>query len=221
VSEIGADGRASPPRPVLEEPYHLSYPFVFEQDGQIWMIPESGAARGVYLYRAVTFPSKWKREACLIADSQLYDASLVYHRGMRWMFASARDWNSSSWDVLKLFGSDHLDGGWEPHRLNPAVIDASCSRPAGAHFEWRGDQLRPAQDCTDGYGGAISLCRIDMLDRNAFRQSVVGRIHAGQYGCHTYNFEFIEVIDAFAKRGLDGISAYYEPVRAAAPDTRQ
>jgi hypothetical protein len=181
------------------------------------MIPESGAARGVYLYRAVTFPLSWKREACLIADSQLYDASLIYHGGVRWMFASARDWKSSSWDVLKLFTSGDLTSGWKPHRFNPAVIDASSSRPAGAPFEWCGDQLRPAQDCTDGYGGAISLCRIDKLDHSAFQQSVIGRIHCGPCGCHTYNFQFIEVIDAFAKRGLDSISAFYEPAHTAAP----
>jgi hypothetical protein len=215
VSEIGADGHASPPRPVLEEPYHLSYPFVFEQDGQIWMIPESGAACGVYLYRAVKFPSQWKREACLIAGSELYDATLSYHGGMRWMFACARDWKSSSWDVLKLFSSDHLSGGWEPHGLNPAVIDGSTSRPAGIPFVWRGEQLRPAQNCTDGYGRSISLCRIDKLDRNAFQQSVIGKIHAGPYGCHTYNFEYIEVIDAFARRGLDSIRAFYESEYAA------
>jgi hypothetical protein len=216
VSEIGEDGVAGPPRPVLEEPHHLSYPFVFEEDGQIWMIPESGAARGVYLYRAVTFPSEWQREACLIPDSHLYDATLVNQGGRRWMFASARDFKSSTWDVLKLFTSADLTGGWEPLPINPALIDAATSRPAGAVFDWGGDQIRPAQDCSDQYGGAISLCRIDALDRNTFRQSVIGRIHCRSDGCHTYNYQFIEVIDSFAKRGLASIRAFYEPARGEA-----
>jgi len=212
VSEIDADGRASVPRPALEEPYHLSYPYVFEHDGQIWMIPESGAADGVYLYRSVTFPCVWKREACLIQGCQLYDASLVFHRGRHWMFASMRAWNSTSWDMLALFNSDELGGNWQPHRHNPVIIEASSSRPAGAAFEWRGDLLRPAQDCSEGYGGAINLCRIDTLDHDVFMQTVVGRLHCGLYGTHTYNFEAIEVVDAFARRGLDGINAFYEPV---------
>jgi hypothetical protein len=95
------------------------------------------------------------------------------------------------------------------------VIDGSTSRPAGIPFVWRGEQLRPAQNCTDGYGRSISLCRIDKLDRNAFQQSVIGKIHAGPYGCHTYNFEYIEGIDAFARRGLDSIRAFYESEYAA------
>jgi hypothetical protein len=215
VSEIHEDGSATTPRPVLEEPYHLSYPFVFEQGGQIWMIPESGAARGVYLYRAEAFPFMWKRETCLIDDSQLYDVSLMRHGGRLWLFACERAWHSSSWDVLTLFHSDRLEGEWRPHRHNPVLIDASTSRPAGAPFGWYRDQLRPAQDCSTGYGAAISLCRIDTLSPDAFAETVIGRIHCGPYGCHTYNYGYVEVVDAFAKRGLDRITAFYDPASTA------
>lgn len=209
VSEIRADGPTTP-RPVLEEPHHLSYPFVFEQDGQIWMIPESGAARGVYLYRAEAFPFKWKREACLISDTEAYDATLVHHDQWLWLFVCERAWSSSSWDALTVFRSDRLAGEWQPHRYNPVLLDASTSRPAGAIFNWKGDQLRPAQDCSGGYGGAVSLCRIDALSPVAFKQTIIGRIHCGPYGCHTYNHDQIELIDTFAPRGLDNITAFYD-----------
>jgi hypothetical protein len=62
VVTANPNGTVYAPQRVLEEPHHLSYPFVFEQDGQIWMIPESGAARNVSLYRAVEFPHRWTRE---------------------------------------------------------------------------------------------------------------------------------------------------------------
>ena len=35
-----ANGPVGTPVPVLEEPHHLSYPFVFEREGSFWMIPE-------------------------------------------------------------------------------------------------------------------------------------------------------------------------------------
>ncbi len=75
VVTVDRNGIATAPQIVLEEPHHLSYPFVFERDGQIWMIPESGAARDVSLYRAVEFPYRWTREACLIAGIEGYDTT--------------------------------------------------------------------------------------------------------------------------------------------------
>src|SRR5262249_34152275 len=53
---FGPNGPLGQPKPVLELPYHLSYPFVFERDGQMWMVPESGANRSVDLYRATAYP---------------------------------------------------------------------------------------------------------------------------------------------------------------------
>ena len=50
------DGVPGPVTPVLEEPWHLSYPFLFERNGEVFMIPESSACRDVAVYRAVKFP---------------------------------------------------------------------------------------------------------------------------------------------------------------------
>jgi hypothetical protein len=219
VSEMREDGTVSTPQLILEEPYHLSYPFVFQQGGQIWMIPESGAARGVYLYRAEAFPFRWKREACLVSDSESYDATLLSHGGLLWLFACERTWSSSSWDALALFHSDRLQGEWRPHLSNPVLLDSSTGRPAGEPFRWNGDLIRPVQDCSKEYGGAVFLCRIDTLSTQAFVQTVIGRIHCGPYGCHTYNQGRIEVIDAFAPRGLESINAFYDPVSVEAGST--
>jgi hypothetical protein len=213
VFEIDKIGRAGTPRIVLEEPYHLSYPFVFEQDGEVWMIPESGEARGVYLYRAEQFPYKWEQEACLISGTEAYDATLLRHNGRFWLSLCEKMWNSSSWDILSLFYSESLTGKWLPHPHNPVLLDATLSRPGGAVFRHKGNTLRPAQDCSRYYGGALSICRVDTLEEKEFSQTLVGRIHCGSYGCHTYNYAGIEVIDVFGSiRGVKGVTAFFAPV---------
>ena len=60
--ELDAAGNASKPQRVLEADHHLSYPFLFEHDGQLYMLPESAKNRSVELYRCVDFPLVWKRE---------------------------------------------------------------------------------------------------------------------------------------------------------------
>jgi hypothetical protein len=221
IAVVTADrnGTASAPHIVLEEPHHLSYPFVFEQDGQVWMIPESGAARNVSLYRAVEFPYRWTREACLIEGIEGYDTTPLRHQGGFWFFVSPRLWRSTSWDVLSLYRAESLTGSWTPHAANPVLIDATLSRPAGAFIRRDGRTLRPVQDCARGYGDAVTFCQIDALGESEFAQTPVGRIRSGMFGCHTYNRQSdLEVIDLFGHlSGLRQVTASYGPL---APDAR-
>ncbi|MBL7406346.1 formyl transferase, partial [Escherichia coli] len=74
----------------LELETHLSYPFVFEADGQVWMIPESHASGTIDLYRATDFPRGWVHEAVLLDGVVAGDATLLQHGGRWWMFATVR-----------------------------------------------------------------------------------------------------------------------------------
>jgi hypothetical protein len=224
IAVVTADrnGVAGAPRIVLEEPHHLSYPFVFEQAGQIWMIPESGAAKNVSLYRAVEFPYRWTREACLIEGIEGYDTTPLRHNGGFWFFVSLRLWRSTSWDVLSLYRAESLTGCWTPHAANPVLIDATLSRSAGAFIRRGGRMLRPVQDCARGYGGAVTFCQLDALGESEFAQTPVGRIQSGPFWCHTYNRQSsLEVIDLFGHiRGLQETTVSYGPLAPAAAGCR-
>jgi hypothetical protein len=194
---------------VFDEPYHLSYPFIFEEDGEIWMIPETGALRGVDLYRSVKFPDVWKREGRLLDNVEGYDATMARHAGRLWMFVCERMWNSSACDALSLFSSDRLAGPWRPHPNNPILFDSMLCRPGGAAFVHKGYRMRPVQDCSRIYGGRLSLCSVDSIEDSKFSQTVRGRIHIGSLGCHTYNnYAGLEVID-FIGRRRDTVTAYF------------
>jgi hypothetical protein len=198
---IEADGNASTPHPVLEQPYHLSYPFVFERDGTVWMIPESSANRTVELYRAERFPDRWVKEGVLLDGILADDATLIERDGRFWLFAAVRDWQASSWEALGLFHADALTGPWQAHSGNPVLLDPTSARPAGALFTHQGQLIRPAQDCGRGYGTGLAFCRVDRLDETGFAQSVLTRVvpRTRQVrGLHTYNRAGnIEVIDLF------------------------
>jgi hypothetical protein len=206
------DSVASTPFPVLEEPHHLSYPFIFTHANQVWMIPESGEARGVYLYRAEQFPYRWKREACLINRIEAYDATLLRHAGRFWLFVCERICNSSSWDILSLFHTDNVTGPWLPAH-NPVLVDAMMSRPAGAIIQRHGHKIRPTQDCSREYGGAVPLYRVDKLEPDEFSQVLIGTIHCGSRGCHTYNnYSGLEVIDVFGRKSGSEVHAFFDPL---------
>jgi hypothetical protein len=204
-------------RPVLEEPWHLSYPFLIEHGGEIFMIPESSANRTVTLYRAVDFPRRWVREANLLEGIEASDATIVRHAGRCWMFATTRDGAGSHSDTLSIFMAEDLFGPWRPHPGNPILVDAGSARPAGNVVERRGRLWRPVQDCRGGYGAALGLAEIVRLDEEDFGQIVRRVLRPGEHWpgrkLHTLN-------RAGSLETIDG-SGYSPKLAAALPALRR
>jgi hypothetical protein len=134
---------------------------------------------------------------------------LLQNNDRFWLFASLTRWNSTSWDNLSIFHASSLTGPWLPHAQNPVLLDARRSRGGGAPMMHNGVLLRPAQDCSRIYGGAITLNRIDVLNESDFSETEVGRIECGMLGCHTYNRGAgLETLDVFdARRRLKDVVA--------------
>ena len=169
--EFGGTGPVGVPRPVLDIGSHLSYPFVFEHRGAVWMVPESVATGTVDLFRAEMFPDRWVKEATLLAGIEASDATLLQHDGRWWMFATVRAGGAFS-DALHIWSAPDLLGPWRAHRGNPVLVDIATARPGG-RVVWRnGKLIRPFQDCTDGYGAALGLAEIARLDDAGFAQRV-------------------------------------------------
>lgn len=197
---FGPDGPEGVPEPVLERPTHLSYPFVFARDGEVWMVPESCAAGTVDLFRATRFPGGWVKEATLVPDVTASDATLVEHEGQWWLFATVRGTGGSTSDALHLWSAPDFRGPWTAHPRNPVLIDSASARPAGRMVERGGVLWRPVQDCRATYGGALGLARVLRLDAQGFDQTVEAVLKAGPrwpgHLLHTANqgggFEFID-----------------------------
>lgn len=171
-AEIAADGTSGPVMPVLEEAWHLSYPFLIEHEGEIYMIPEGSVNDEVAIYRAVDFPLRWERHAQLLSGVEAADATIVRHGGLWWMFAVVRPGLGGYSDTLKIWSAPDLFGPWTPHVGNPLIVDPAQARPAGRFVRRGGILMRPVQDCTNGYGAALGLARIDRLDVEGFVQTI-------------------------------------------------
>ncbi len=164
VAERDPEGRFGTPRGVLEEPWHLSYPQVFAHDGEMWMIPESGAGSKLVLYRARDFPGDWVEHRVLLADREVFDATLLRHEGYFWLLGTERDGAGNSSDTMVVFLAERLEGPWRPHGMNPILIDKAAARPGGG-FARRGDRIvLPLQDGTAGYGGGLGIAELIRLD---------------------------------------------------------
>jgi len=204
VVEVDRDGRASQPVKVLERDYHLSYPFLVEEDGQLYMIPETAGNGTVEVYRCEQFPASWKLERVLLRDVRCVDATLHRLGSRWWMFVNTAVQGGEFNEELHLFSSETLLGEWRPHPRNPVKCDVRGARPAGGLF-WNGNRLyRPGQVCTPLYGSAITVNRVTRLNLDEYAEEEDHRIEPrepGTLGIHTFNRAGdLTVTDAFERR---------------------
>ena len=202
VLEVWPDGRSSVPVKVLERDYHLSYPFLFEWQGVLYMLPETGQNRTVEVYRCHRFPDDWRLEKVLLSNVLAADATLFQAGDVWWMFVNIGEEGTELYDELHLFHAEQPFGTWEPHRLNPVKSDAMSARPAGRPFLVDGALYRPAQVCAPLYGSAIALNKVERIDSECFVEREVVRLTPdwlpGLAGCHTYNrSDGLTVVDGF------------------------
>ena len=186
-AELDGEGQAGPFRTILERPWHLSYPFVFECRNETWLAPEGSTHGGVELYRATAFPWEWTFERRLLPQWSLVDPTIFDHEGRLWLLAGAATAGGSDWDELFAWHAPALEGPWTPHQLNPVKSDCRGARPGGRPLRIGGRLLRPAQRCERAYGEALAWLEIRTLTPDAFEEVEVATWRAegqGQSGPH-------------------------------------
>ena len=149
---------------VLDEPFHLSYPYVFNWKNEYYMIPESIGAGAIRLYKAIDFPTRWLFNGTLLGYPYV-DPSVFRYEDRWWMFAGS-DRNST----LHLFYADELMGPWTEHLNSPIVRqDANIARPGGRILV-HDRIIRYAQDDDPTYGNQIRAFIVTTLTTESYEE---------------------------------------------------
>lgn len=196
---------------VINETYHLSFPFLYEKENDMYIVPETCENNSIQVYRVRKFPNEWKVETILIDNIYACDSLLISNQGHQYLLTN-----------------EMYDGDYQGHHnycwVKDVIFDMSCwkcnfeskrlvdegdfgNRNAGSVFEYRGKLVRPGQDCTDNnYGKGLvfneilmstpyeekTLFHVDCKEFSAHLDSE----HKCLLGVHTYNStEQYEVVD--------------------------
>jgi hypothetical protein len=179
----------------LSEPFHLSYPFVFEVGGELYMCPETEQARDIRLYRCTGFPLEWRLHQVLMPDVAAVDTSLTFHDGRWWMLTTIDSADMGDYrSELHLFHADTFDSPqWQPHPANPVVFDSNRARNGGL-FRFDGALFRVFQaHGFDVYGQSMGVARIDEMSTETYAEEVVATVAPdflrGIVGTHAMSFD--------------------------------
>lgn len=172
-------------RSFLKRRGHLSYPAILEVEGARYFSCEQADSGQFMIYRLVDgFP-----EPISSIDSPVLDGTMLHHGGLYWVFGTLA--GSRSNDALHLWFSESIRGPWQKHPGNPVKKGLGSSRPGGAFFTVGGQLFRPAQDCVNGYGSAVRICRVDRLTAADYAETEVLTIRPpdGAYPCGLHTLQ--------------------------------
>lgn len=149
---------------ILDFDYHLSYPFIFEEDDSIFMIPETSDNNQVEIYKCESFPNKWSLYTTAFEGEKIVDTSYYKdENGQQWLFLNKAFEDHSS--NLYIYKIDTLKlNKIEAHKKNPVIIDTRLARNAGKIFNLENKKIRHSQNNSIGvYGYGLNLNVIKKL----------------------------------------------------------
>ena len=163
---------------VLSEDYHLSFPFVFEENGHIYMIPEACASNSVRLYEADNENlTHFSYQSTLLLDDSpekkifsYSDSSVLKEQNQYYLFTSYR--NLLDQDITELYVADSLFGPYRMHPSSPISVSNRYARCAGSILTIGDRRLRFVQDCEKRYGDDVHVMQINQISPDVYSESV-------------------------------------------------
>ena len=118
---------------VIEEKFHLSYPFIFRFKNKYYLIPDSSSNFDIRIYLSNQFPFKWRLYKILKKNIYATDTTLIKFK-THWKILTNLNFNKFG-DLnseLHIFRSKNpLSNEWKYYKNNPIILDPDTARNGG------------------------------------------------------------------------------------------
>ncbi|MEM7133570.1 MAG: hypothetical protein AAF702_45170 [Chloroflexota bacterium] len=177
--------------PVIQEPFHLSFPYLFEYDDDLYMVPESLDSNSVRLYKCLEFPSKWLYVKDIMSEVRVVD-TMIFKDDNRWWLlcnkALAED-DKCGVMLMAYYSDDPLTDNWHAHQLNPLIVDDEIARNGGILEVTSSHPVRVRQkQGFNLYGKGMSMASITELSPSSYAETEIAQIYPHFFkaisGCH-------------------------------------
>ena len=178
---LDKDFRTIKSKVLLDTKSHLSYPFIFEEQGVQYVFPEAAQSGKLscYQYDPIKEELFFKKD---ILNLPLLDSTIIKHNQKYWLFGTTGSNNSKY--QLHLFFADHLLGPYFPHSSNPVKTGINGIRSAGNFIKINEDIYWPTQNCKIKYGDSITFNKINRLTEKEFSDEWVLTISMDRLNTH-------------------------------------
>lgn len=176
---------------VIEEDFHMSFPYIFEYENELYMVPETVEAQAIRLYKCLEFPFKWTYQNDILSNISAVDTMIFELDGRWWLLSNmAENQHRDHCTRLMAYYSDNpLSGEWTAHQNNPLIFDSEIARNGGILNIKSKTPIRVRQkQGFDAYGVAMTLAKINDLTESSYNEEQITEITPDFFprikGCH-------------------------------------
>ena len=191
----------------------MSYPFIFMENNDIFVICEAYKSKKLNLYKINKTDLSLEKVREIFPNQEAIDPTIIKFNDKYWLFYSMKE---KADENLYLAYANSLSENFIQHPQNPIKSCKASSRsagtPAGTPFILNNEIYRPAQNCQKFYGEKIVINKSNILNEKEFSEyfsyeiSVPKNFKDSQnnfIGIHTISsFGNETLIDGFQKKFL-------------------
>jgi len=146
---------------------HVSFPYMFEYQSELYLIPETSDQKVIKLYRFETENQKFTYVRDLLSGHEYVDSVLYPHQDGCYLFTSSNEAPTKQ----RLYRADELTSTFLEHPQSPIADSPQSGRNGGAILQHNSQLFRVAQTSEGSvYGRSILLMRIESLSRDEYRE---------------------------------------------------
>ena len=156
---------------IINEKFHLSFPYIFNYAGHTYMCPDTSEISEIRLYKCTSFPYKWKFHKTIIKNIKAVDSMIFKKNKIWWLFTNIdRSLSGDFTHDLSIFYSKNspLSNKWHVHPSNPVKINSLSSRNAGLVLNKNKIFRISQKQGFDNYGEEINFQLIKSLSTKKY-----------------------------------------------------
>jgi len=180
VMELTASLEPVSPRPLASTLFygdfdcHASFPHLFEMNGTVYMIPETGERKSIDLYACEQWPDRWRLERRLLFGLDAVDTMTLRSNGIWWLFTSVRT-GTQNRHLEIFFTHDLLTGTLQAHPENNARLYEGARHGTGRNAGYLaqssdGGITRLMQKSEHYYGEGVAAMKVMQLNTEHFAE---------------------------------------------------
>ncbi len=178
---------------------HLSFPFIFEDNGHFYMMPENAVSGKLTIYRATNFPFQWETHSVLL-EEPCSDA-ILYKNNEFWHLIYTKAGTNEN-GTLYMRTAKTLWEDW--NNINEVIVINSRKndiRNAGNFFRHNNRLFRFSQKCDTAYGESLLLKHITFLNETKLYEEEVKTLQ-NYFGAnvHFHSLNFLANMLFFDRR---------------------
>ncbi|WP_417911297.1 hypothetical protein [Candidatus Electronema sp. PJ] len=162
---------------VIDEQFHMSFPFVFEYNNEMYMVPEVSGSHSIRLYKCIKYPMEWEYQNDIMSNVDAVDPMIFSRGDVWWLLFNKIEHEDANSILVAFYGENPLSGNWISHSLNPLVFNSNIARNGGILVDQDGFTVRVRQkQGFDSYGESLTLAKIKDISPSSFIEEEVGQV---------------------------------------------